>query len=507
MSLTNTISSDQRPLPLSPALAFPALGRGVAAANGFGTDKPVVITHNYTSAQTNDSHGLPTRPPHISPTPHLDFPVNYLAAAAVMRGEKALTLTLPPGITSYLIERGLVSSPEQLIEVDPSPEANCQSLGMGFTDPVAAAVRDGINLTDHLFVASFPTPAVRAQAEQLGATPVQRFDPEQANNKVRLHEDLALHGLNLSLAAIVRTELDVVRASERLSGAQRLWLKAPRGVGGDMVEAVNLNNKHPAFIAERIYQFRAKVHQQWLDAAAHTTMSQEAIEAFWDPNDFMPENMPMLIEVDGRVPNDLSQPLGEREMVGSNITLVNRDGSYEIFGDFIQDTDEQGGFHGSRSTVLSTEIKELLEHEMRKGANYCANVLRIGGFVGWDYLVVKHANGSREVKIVELNARPSASLFGALVSAKARFEVHEQMTLAANTQLSSFEDLLAAVGNPDILYSDGVGAIPVQLYGLHHSSRGVLFGSPKVKLVIGGRDVKEVAAVKSELLRRGLKPA
>ncbi len=479
----------------------------MAEANGYKTDRPVIITHNYTSAQSIDENGSPIRAPHMSPTPQLDFPVNYLAAAAVMPGEKALTLTLPPGIKDYLLERGLVSSADQLIEVDPNLQANAKRLGIGFTDPVAAAVRDDIDLRDHLFVASFPTPAVRAQAQQLGATPVQRFDPEQGNDKVRLHEDWALHGLNLADAAVVRTELDIARASEELAGSQRIWLKAPRGVGGDLVEMVDITEKHPAIIAERIYKFREKVLSQWQQAASHTSMSDASVNAFWNPNDFMPSHMPLLIEVDARVPSDRSQPLGKRELVGSNIMLINHNGTYETFGEFIQDTDDQGGFHGSQSNVLSPELRTLLAHEMKKGADYCANVLKINGFVGWDYIVVKHADGSREFKIIELNARPSASLFGAMVSAKARFAVHEQTTLASSAPINSFGDLLAAVGSRDILFSDGVGAIPVQLYGLHHSSGRVMFESPKVKFVIGGEDFKEVAAIKNALLREGLRPA
>lgn len=492
-----------RTSPALDALRFPALGRAVVNANGAERTKPTIVTHNYTSAHSFDEAGLPLRAPHISPTPELDFPVNGLAAVAVQGGEKALTLTLTPGLKRYLLDRGLIANGEQVIEVDPNPSAGPGKLGMGYTDPVEMAAKAGINLSGHSFVASFPTPAVRELASALGATPVQRFDPEQANNKVRLHQDREIHGLNIAKGEIVTTEIDAIRASERLAGSHKVWLKAPRGVGGDLVEPLVTLAKHPSEIAARIYDFRAKLYAQWESASDNTTLSPAAKRAFWNPNDFMPAHMPLLIETDARASKSNRAVLGALEMIGSNIMLVRRDGSFSMHGDFVQCTDEHGAFHGSKSCELPPDVARLLEIEMTKGARYCANHLQLNGFVGWDYMVVRHADGSKEVKIIELNARPSASLFGALISEKVQFLAHEQMTFAAQVPLNSFEDLLKVVPG-DLMNTDGFGAVPLQFYGLHHSERGVLFPSPKIKLLIGGPDQAAIQATKSRLLEAGL---
>jgi len=485
---------------------FPALGKSVVQANGHSADRPVIITHNYTSAQALDAQGVALRPPHISPTPSLDFPVNYLAAAAVPKGEMALTLTLAPGVSDYLVERGLISSTDQLIQVDPSPLANANKLGLGFTDPVAAALRDGIDLSGNYFVASFPTPAVREMVSRLGATTVQRFDPEACNNKARLHEDRHIHRLNISHGVLVNSELDVARCTEELVGAARLWLKAPRGLGGDLVQPINTKNLAPMLIAEAIYKFREKVFKQWTEAAEHTCLSAEAIAAFWNPNDFMPAHMPLVVEVDGTVGKDFKQAPGEIILVGSNIMLVQHDGTFSMHGEFVQHTDKDGGFHGSSSNNLSPEIAVLVAEEMRKGAKYCAQTLQLNGFVGWDYLVVKHVDGSLEVKIIELNARPSASLFGAAISAKAGFRVHEQLTILAQTAINSMEDVREII--PDsLLNGQSAGVIPVQTYGLHHSELGTLFSSNKLKLIVGAATNEELTALKQQIARRGLRIA
>jgi hypothetical protein len=488
------------------ALQFPALGRAVVAANGADITGHTVVTHNYTSVHSLDEKGLPVRAPHISPTPELDFPVSGLTALAVQAQERALTLTLTPGLKQYLLDRGLILSAEQIIDVDPNPSAGPGKLGMGYTDPVEQAAKAGINLSGHSFVASFPTPAVRGLAQSLGATPVQRFDPEQANNKVRLHLDREIHGLNIAESEIVTTELDAILASERLAGSHKVWLKAPRGVGGDLVEPLIVLGKHPSEIAARIYDFRTKLFAQWESAANNTSLSAAARKAFWNPNDFMPAHMPLLIETDARASKSNRAVLGELEMIGSNIMLVRRDGSFSMHGDFVQCTDAQGAFHGSESCKLPPDAARLLEIEMAKGARYCAHHLQLNGFVGWDYMVVRHADGSKEVKIIELNARPSASLFGALISEKVRFAVHEQMTLAAKVPLNSFDDLLRLVP-AELMNTDGSGVLPLQFYGLHHSEKGVLFPSPKVKVLIGGPDKAAIQTNKFRLFESGLTPA
>jgi hypothetical protein len=80
------------------------------------------------------------------------------------------------------------------------------------------------------------------------------------------------------------------------------------------------------------------------------------------------------------------------------------------------------------------------------------------------------------------------------------------MTLAAKVPLNSFDDLLRFVP-AELMNTDGSGVVPLQFYGLHHSEKGVLFPSPKVKVLIGGPDKAAIQTNKFRLFELGLTPA
>lgn len=488
-----------------------SLGATVVGCHGIDPEgREIVVAHNYTSGVVDVATGR-RRTPHVSPNPELDYPVGFIPCATLQPRERALTLTLQPGMIEYLCARGLLQSPRQIVEVNPEVGPNGE-LGYGYTDLLFQARQQGLHVAGNpFFVASFPTNEVRQIAAGMGMLPIQRSDPEKTSDKAQLRIDAPRYGLCMSRGFLVHDERGALAAAVGLAQAGKVWVKLPRGVGGDLVRAFSLRDSgDPAELLQHIYACRKLFRGEWEKAMSQTNLSSEEREEFWPEASFAPPAAPFVVEADVAFDEEFPDSRGTIEVIGSNIMLVHHDGSFELRGDFIQNTDAQGSFNGSKPFKLSAAAAPLLVEEMRKCAQYCAEELKIFGLVGWDYALVRRSTGELTVKLIEMNGRPSASALATMVAKKVGAVAWEQVGISTEGALNNFEDLRGAVGD-SLLFGSVAhgGVVPLNLRALHErrgdGSYRRLTSSHNAKLLIFGEHAQQVEAIKAELRGGGIK--
>lgn len=491
---TATEIYDPTPAPI--ALDY-SLASGCLLGHGVTPDQPVVVYHNYTAAMTHEGVTIPF---HVAPTPQLDYPMSYLAVTSAKPHEHVVALTLQPGMKEYFLEVGILSPTTVIHEVNPtiSPQG---VVGYPFTDALSQAVHANLPLpSGGYFVSTFPSNLVKEQATALGLVPLQESSPSLTNNKALMRSASEVFGFEMAPGVELQGAHDIDEAVTFFEGCSKVWMKLAHGAGGDMVIPIA-----GPLTAEKIQEARDSLYVSVSRAFQQGEFSKEAQEHFWSQDNFAPTLSTIILEKD-------IGTLGEIVGNFSNSMLVKSDGSFEVLAYYSQIIGQKGEFLGSSPAPLSQEIQTALLPEMGKVAKFCAE-LKMFGFMGVDFFLVRDPSGAIKPVFIEMNGRPSSSLNTHLVATKIGAPFWINIDLRSEKEINTYADFAghfdaATRFYPRSTLEEGM-VIPLSLSSMHTKTDGeytLVRPDKKVRVMIASnQSLEHCLSILASLSERGFK--
>jgi hypothetical protein len=353
-----------------------------------------------------------------------------------------------PGLRTHYEAIGILHGDAQIFEVDPivreqvQPDGTKTLLGYPYTDPLTLAVAQGVQLPSGSGVAvTFPTPFVRSQIEELGATLVQVSDATVTNDKAQFRAAAVRHGFPIfpgyqvnSIAELLRTSDALQQAflvghndARRILGAERAFaevqsaarLKDPRSSGGDGVRKIEGVATERVLL--RAYEERRAeiVKSLALNGASEAT-------TLWPVSDRnAPFPYPLVIEQDART-------IGEELFNGSFMVQIDQSGEYSVPHLFGQRTDREGSFRGGYSVdprsarwsnVFTTGVMAALDQAIEGVVRYWHSELGVRGMAGVDFMVLRrYDTGRLEIFLYDPNVRPTINSISCAIAQKVEEE-------------------------------------------------------------------------------------
>jgi hypothetical protein len=490
----NTTTEIYDPTPVPIALDY-SLATGCLLGHGVAPGQPVVICHNYTAAMAHEGVTIPF---HVAPTPQLDYPMSYLAVTSAKPHEHVLTLTLQPGMKEYFLEVGVLSPTTVIHEVNPtvSPQG---IVGYPFTDALSQAAQAKIPLpSGSHFVSTFPSNLAKEQATALGLVPVQQSSPSSTNNKALMRSASEVFGFEMAPGVELRSVHDIDEAGKFFNGCPKVWMKLAHGAGGDMVIPIA-----GPLTAEKIQEARDSLYVSVSRAFQQGEFSKDAQERFWSRDNFEPNLSTIILEKD-------IGTLGEIVGNFSNSMLVKSDGTFDVLAYYSQIIGEKGEFLGSSPAALSQEIQAALLPEMGKVAKFCEE-LKMFGFMGVDFFLVKDPSGTIKPVFIEMNGRPSSSLNTHLVATKVGAPYWINIDLRSDKEINTYADFAAHFDGTTPFYprstlEEGM-VIPLSLASMHIKTDGeytLVRPDKKVRVMIASsQSLEHCLSILASLSERG----
>lgn len=425
----------------APRLAL-SLGRLTLEAHGLVTafGKGVVLHHTYTSAGLDRfKREVPIQ---IAPWPDTDFYQAYYAQILAGQHDTVLSLISQPGMQDYHRRLGLIDQTTKIIELNPAGV----KLGFPYTDPLALAFRDGIDLGGKQFVSTLPTHFTAKMAKMMNGIPVQRCDSIVANDKGVFQQAAAKYGFPV----FESMEISGIR---QLAEVERKWGSSPhgvvvrlsRGAGGDT--AVFCQGTR-AEIEKALLTLR----QRCADAFAAAQYHEEALQSFWPGDKLLPNGAQVSI-------SRHAKDYGDVLLNGSLSMVVDTGGHFRVGSFYSQVTSASGAFLGSSLINLKPELRDQISKSLNGIQAFCES-MHLLGLVGVDFMLVKGNDGGIRVFFYEVNGRPSSSAMAELVSQKLGAQTFLQGVVKAEAPITTFSearDRINAIG-ADLLGGTESGA-------------------------------------------------
>jgi hypothetical protein len=450
-----------------PTLATPKLllGESVVRANGFQLDgRPVVVAQNFLPSLRTQG-GFPLQ---IDPVPDDNKSTNHLAVPCLGPQEVALTTTLLPGLLDYYVERGLLSSREQVISFN-GDSKNSQNSGFPHFDPLSLALKSENVLQGGYFVSAFSSEFVREQATRLGLVPVQRSDSYETNDKIGFSQAADEYGFTCCPGIALKSSIDILNAAERFRDSS-VWVKYSHAFGGDLLSQV----KAPVSVGN-ILSAISTVADSIRQAAEVNDYQGVTFEDLWPEGSLIPQCGGFLIEQDARHLNP--QRPGKVLSTGSNLMLVHKGGKTSIKAYFQQIVGPSGDFWGSSALNVEEsfgqELRNELDRQCRAIGRYCDRALGLNGLVGVDFMIIQDHDGRVRPVMIELNGRPPISACSHIVGTeklRAPFWISRYMwTPRPLEHAQQFEELVTIDGKNFARTAPTVGSvIPMYLASVTH---------------------------------------
>ena len=482
--------STDAPAPTLPAVqaASPhGLGHATVLAHGIVPRDEVVVCASFITAAWSAAEGA--FPVNLIPSPADDAYLNFFAVPAAAAGETVLALRLQPGMLDYYQRVGILDHSTRVVEVDPKLSPGGAVTGYPATDPLALYADQGGRFEDGAhFVAVFPGQQGALIAQSIGLDPVQKYCPEAANSKAKLRECAQQYGYRVLPGVRLRSAGEIVEQSfQDMFAEGPVWLKLAHGSGGDLV--VRLPDARICTLRKGIDRLRASAQ-----AAFESAVYGVDFEDFWPKNQFAPQASALVLERDAAV-------LGSVLVNGSCNFTQRADGTFEVLGYFRQRVDADGNYCGSESfTPSSDQIVGILE-QVRGISRYLADH-NYAGLAGIDFMEIATENGA-EVRVIELNARPTMSSVCALVARKLSGEFYMNLNISAPHALESFQDVertfrLGDVDLTDPMNASGVTIVPLALRSMFVGDRCCV-SSNRAKMLISGPSAEKCGEILQRL--------
>lgn len=442
------------------------LGSSVVLANGYPLDQePIIVVQNFLPS-LRESGGLPIQ---IDSEPDDNKSTNHLAVPCLADNEIALTTTLPDGLVQYYIERGLLSSPDQVVSFNGDLNGK-RAIGFPHFDPVTLALKERPALGDGYFVSCFTSNFIREQAEELGLKPVQQSDSFLTNDKIGFGSFAEEYGFSVCPRVVLKHPGDLERAATRFKDTP-VWTKYSHAFGGDLLVKCDLPTT-AVKIGAAVSRMFGSIEQ----ATRVNDYRGVTLETLWPTGSLLPRCGGITVEQDARYIDGFTTP-GKILATGSNLMQVNSDGTTSIKGYFEQIIGPAGDFWGSCAfdpvERFGFFMKYELERQFKGIGRYCQEELSLFGLVGVDFMIIERPDGQIRPVMIELNGRPPISACSHIVGTeklKAPFWVSRYMWAPNDlTSAADFEQAVT-VGNTNYARTSPTeGAIiPMYLASVTH---------------------------------------
>lgn len=441
-----------------------------------------VVTLNY----VNPDHRL------VLPYPDGDWYLRNTAVPAVKSGETVICNTLIKGLMSYYERMSLVDdSRAQIMQVDPRP--NGVVYGYPATDPLARLDASFFRGNSSYLASTFYGEQVLDQVRRLDLEPLQRPDSILTNNKAQLRRFAPEFGYSMLPGVLIESRDDIYEAAESFQHlSSGVWVKFPAGSGGDLVRYCP--NPTRSLIEGAIGNIRSAVLGSF-DQGQFNVTGQN----FWPEESLAPNNLPIIVEADAR-------NLGDVLINGSTQFVTNQGGEIALIGHFQQMTTGEGEYLGNRPYLIKDEqIKSAIEGQVERVARY--NIQQNGyfGIQGADWFLLRDAEGRFQVRVVELNSRPTANTPPVIIARKLGMNHWVNTNVYTDRLIRSFVDYADIVGK-ELTYGEGPGGGLV----VPQAFRTLVFGdtiipSPNFKaLILGSSDV-QCDEIMHKLIQKGVR--
>lgn len=503
--------------------------------------------------------------------PNGDIYLGFSGPAASGETDVVITNRCQPGYLDALRASGLLHESTVVIEVDPLVVPG--KIGWPNTDPVSrlldvsdqrpSVVAARRQLSEIIasrgspyFVGTFLSQAMREQAHELGAQPVQRTNPVDIN-KASFRTAAATHGYTISEGLVVESEVNIPKMAglaldtiihriandspyelgedEATEGWTTLWLKLQDGSGGDFVKKVfvpktiieNLREPvenglaeqyPPATIAAALAQMpehanalahlehmvidaRNEVRSTLAAACEANDYGHNVLERMWPKESFAPTAVSMVCEQDARV-------MGKMLANASNVVIINEDGSYRIDGYFKQVTGSDGSYRGSYPfsprAEFGADVADRLTIEMDSVVSWLSK-LGFRGRIGVDFFVMQDPQDQVHLLMTEVNGRAPISGISKVIAEKLSAPAWLNINIEAPGELNSMDDFNRAFGEfaaftPGDFSSARV--LPQAMRALYDGEE-LVYPSKKVKALIVGPSMEACFELRQELSKRG----
>ena len=463
------------------------LGHAAVLAHGLVPRSTVVICASFITAAWGANEGA--LPVNLIPSPADDAYLNFFAVPAAASGETVLALRLQPGMLDYYRRVGILDDSVRVIEVDPKLTPGGRVIGYPATDPLALYADQGgrFDQGEH-FVAVFPGQQGALIAQSIGLEPIQQYCPDAANSKAKLHQCAQQYGYDVLPGVRLHSAQQIVEQSfQEMFAAGPVWLKLAHGSGGDLV--VRLPDARICTLRKGIDKLRASA-QAAFDSAVYGI----EFEDFWPQQQFAPMASALVLERDASM-------LGSVLVNGSCNFTQRSDGTFEVLGFFRQRVDGDGNYCGSECFNPSNDQSARILEQVRAISRYLADH-NYAGLAGIDFMEIEGSNGP-EVRVIELNARPTMSSVCALVARKLPGEFYMNVNITAPHALESAQDVSAAftldgIDLTDPANSTGVTVVPLALRSMFVADQCCV-SSDRAKVLVSGPTEQACAQIMQRL--------
>ncbi|MBX7143281.1 MAG: hypothetical protein K1X79_02410 [Oligoflexia bacterium] len=486
-------------------------------------------------------------------TPTGDAYLTFLGIGAAGPDDVVLTLKTLPGLLDYYREIGLLAPSTRVIEV--TPKLDGDKLGYPFTSPLALLAQDQAAQAQlaeisegrgrPILVGTFLTDEMRAGLARLGVDFVQQTQPALTSNKHLFGLAGKSLGFEVAPQVVISQPNDIDAACtmtlesirNRINRGDLVgprgwiggWVKLSGGSGGDFVQSIVIGpeaieqlrsgmqggvtgddaafgkvvSSSAAYLSARAQVVAAmdRVRASVQDAFRFNDYGPGAEERFWPRDAFAPSGAVIIVEQDVRA-------RGSIVLNGSNLMIVNANGSSTLEGCFAQLTGPDGDYRGSMPfdlADLGAEVRSDLQRQFKAVATL-AHRLGHRGYIGVDFFVVKDAEGRAIPIMTEMNGRIPISGTAKIIADKLGASAWINVNLAApgHEPIKDIADFRRLFGDYAVPNTDPTGCFVVpQAFRTLHGTDGKIEPSCVLKALIVGPSAQACIDFRSRLADEG----
>lgn len=451
---------------------------------------------------SNELHGVPVvtlnyvNPDHrlVLPYPDGDWYLRNTAVPASTCGEFIICNRLVSGLRDYYTKLGLIPNGTIIEEIEPQVDGKA-AYGFPLTDPMQAMQEQYFRgATPYYLVSTFWGELVSEQATRLGLRSLERPDSVITNNKAKLRRFAAVYGYDMLPGDFIREEADFIQVAQRFGHlSEGVWLKFPTGSGGDLVRFCR--EISAKFLKEGVHSLRSAV----LRAFQQGKFGVNA-EGFWPEGNIVPEGFPVVIESDAR-------NLGEILINGSTQMVTGKSSQVRLIGHFRQITTAEGEYLGNRPYFPEDDasVETLIEEQAMRVAHYNIDQNGYYGIQGVDWFLIRDRQGGLQVRVTELNSRPTANTPPVIIAGKLGARHWINTNVYTDRPIRTIDDYIQVIGE-DLAYGkvDSDGLVIPQSFRTLVTDRSI-FPSPNFKVLIMAATEQQCDQITDKLRGRGVR--